>query len=95
MSHELTDFKNIVRILVSFDPFPRRCFAECNHALAQTCGLSLMLTRVFFFSLSSNCLEATVHFYEFIKRKRISDATHLNDLKKFRRVTLSCGEDTI
>lgn len=62
MSHELADFKNIVRILVSFDPFPRRCFAECDHAFAQTCSLSLMLTRCFFF-LPPQTVEATVHFY--------------------------------
>lgn len=92
MSHKLTDFKNIVMILVSFDPLPRRCFAECNHALAQTCWLSLMLTRFFF--LSSNCVEVTVHFYESFKKKRRIDA-NLNDVQEFRRVTFSFWEVTI
>ena len=84
MSQELTDFKNIVRILVSFDPFPRRCIAECNHALAQPCRLSLMLTRVFFLSLALflsllKLCKGYRHFYKFIKSKRRCDATHLNE----------------
>lgn len=92
MSHELADFENIVRILVSFDPFPRRCFAECNHALAQTCRLSLMLTR-FFFLPSPQTVEATVHFYESLKKERRTDGSLID--QEFRRVTFSFREDKI
>lgn len=62
MSYEPANFKNPVRITVSFDPFPRRWFLECNHASAQACRLSLMLT-VFFFSYPYTKRQATVHFY--------------------------------
>lgn len=84
----LPDFKNPVRISVSFDPFPRRWFSECNHASALACRLSLMLTVFFIFFIHILTVSGKPPCI-YIPLSNVNEHwyTHLNDIKKFTSVT--------
>lgn len=87
MSYELADLKNPVRISVSFWPFTQKVvFAECSHASAPACRLSLMLT-VFIHVFTHS---AAGHHHAFLCSHQMEMSVDIPiwmTLKKFTSVT--------